>query len=205
MAESQAPVRYKTSRGCRVTTGSWLGVYTATTVTEAGRLDIDHLVPLANAHRSGGWSWSREQKQRYANSLDDPDHLIAVAAAANRSKGANGPERWRPPDRSSWCRYATAWVTVKHTWELTATPAEAEALQEMLATCASPPALTATTQTPPPTPPPRPKPGVYGSCSEAAAAGEPRTQGSKGNGRGYPAQLVPSARDGDNDGVVCER
>ena len=45
---------------------------------------------------------------------------------------------------------------------------------------------------------------VYGSCEEAAEAGEERVQGSQGEGRGFPKAMVPSARDGDRDGVVCE-
>ena len=48
----------------------------------------------------------------------------------------------------------------------------------------------------------------YNSCDSAQAAGETRIQGSKGNGRGFPKWMVPSARDGDGDGdgdgVVCE-
>ena len=50
---------------------------------------------------------------------------------------------------------------------------------------------------------------TYNSCDVAQAAGETRVQGSKGNGRGFPKWMVPSARDGDGDGdgdgVVCER
>lgn len=46
--------------------------------------------------------------------------------------------------------------------------------------------------------------GIYASCDEAEEAGEPRVQGSSGPGRGFPAELVPGARDGDGDGVVCE-
>ena len=45
---------------------------------------------------------------------------------------------------------------------------------------------------------------TYSSCDEAEQAGEPRVQGSNGPGRGFPKPLVPSARDGDGDGVVCE-
>ena len=45
---------------------------------------------------------------------------------------------------------------------------------------------------------------VYASCEAAAAAGEPRVQGSKGPGLGFPSAAVPSVRDGDRDGVVCE-
>ena len=46
---------------------------------------------------------------------------------------------------------------------------------------------------------------VYGSCEEAEFAGQQRFQGSQGGGLGYPKAMVPSARDGDGDGVVCER
>ena len=47
--------------------------------------------------------------------------------------------------------------------------------------------------------------GVYESCDAAEAAGESRVQGSAGGGKGFPKEMVPSARDGDGDGVVCER
>ncbi len=46
---------------------------------------------------------------------------------------------------------------------------------------------------------------IYATCDEAEEAGEERIKGESGNGRGFPAALVPSARDGDEDGVVCER
>ena len=46
---------------------------------------------------------------------------------------------------------------------------------------------------------------VYASCDEAEAAGLNRQRGSKGTGQGFPKETVPSARDGDNDGVVCEQ
>ena len=46
---------------------------------------------------------------------------------------------------------------------------------------------------------------VYGSCDEAVEAGESGVQGSVGGGRGLPKEMVSSTRDGDEDGVVCER
>ena len=135
IAESKTSVAYRTDRKCRVAAGEWLAPYTNTIVTDPGRLDVDHMVPLGNAHASGAWEWSAEQREQYANYLDDPQHLIAVTASANRSKGARGPEEWRPDDRSYWCQYAVDWITIKDTWELTATTAEFTALEEMLATC----------------------------------------------------------------------
>ena len=46
---------------------------------------------------------------------------------------------------------------------------------------------------------------IYGDCDEAEAAGVPRVQGSEGPGRGFYKWQVPSRRDGDGDGVVCEK
>ena len=73
---------------------------TGTTVTEASDLDVDHMVPLANAHKSGAWTWDSSQRQDYANDMGYANHLIAVTSGANRSKGARVPEEWRPPDES---------------------------------------------------------------------------------------------------------
>ena len=207
--ESRSAVTYKNDRRCQVEAGRWLGKFTGTTVTEASDLDIDHLVPLANAHRSGGWAWASERKRRFANSLDDPGHLIAVTSGANRSKGAKAPDEWRPPDESYWCDYATDWTRIKSTWQLTATRAEARALGEMLQTCDNPPQLTVL-EADPSSRPVSPAPTAdgaesYRSCDEAGKAGEQRVQGAKGSGRGFPKSTVPGARDGDGDGVVCER
>ena len=132
LASSLADVAYRSDRRCRVASGQWFAPYSGTLVTVPGELDIDHMVSLADAHRSGAWQWSPELKRLYANYLDDPNHLIAVTARANRSKGARGPEEWKPPDRSYWCRYAVDWTTIKHKWDLTATPAEFAALDGML-------------------------------------------------------------------------
>ena len=222
VAESRTQPSFRTDRKCRVTSGEWLGnpysnVRRDAVVTDPGKLDIDHMVPLGNAHASGASNWSANQRERYANYLDDPQHLIAVTASANRSKGARGPEEWKPEDRSYWCRYAVDWTTIKDVWGLMVTQREHDALVEMLNTCAERPQLTVSHQrqvspTPAPTsrpaqPTATPTPQVrtYANCDAAQAAGERRVQGSKGSGRGFPKRMVPSARDGDDHGVVCER
>jgi hypothetical protein len=133
--ESRVPVLFRDMRTCVADSGRWDDPYTGQSLVIAGSLDIDHLVPLANAHRSGAWTWTPDQKERFANDLSYPLHLIAVMAAANRAKGAKGPEEWRPANAAFWCQYATAWIQVKQTWNLTATAGEWNALQELLDTC----------------------------------------------------------------------
>ena len=226
ISESLVEVTFESERECRVESGRWYGAFTGNYVEKPGDLDIDHLVPLKNAHDSGGWAWNSDRKQEYANYLGDPDHLIAVTKGANRSKGAKGPDEWRPPDKGYWCQYATDWTEVKMEWGLSMTQRETEAVIDMLDTCEEPieieakraggitgtdmPEQTAVGDaTPTPTLAPEPEPRestpVYDSCEDAIGAGESRVQGSGGAGRGFPKEMVPSARDGDGDGIVCER
>jgi hypothetical protein len=120
-------------RGCRVLSGMWRDEFTGLVFTNPADLDIDHRVPLANAHRSGAWTWDSSRKRAYANEMADPEHLVAVSASANRSKGDRGPEAWRPPFTDNWCKYGNSWRAIKQRWALTMTPDEEVALREMCA------------------------------------------------------------------------
>jgi len=141
--ESLAKVAFKTDRKCQVATGEWFDLYTGETITDATRLDVDHMIPLKNAHNSGGWAWDKSRKAAFANDMSYADHLIAVTASANRKKGARGPEEWKPTNRGYWCDYAIDWVQIKIDWDLSATKAEWGALEEMLETCDSTPSIPA--------------------------------------------------------------
>ena len=132
---SAAPVTFTSANNCTVKTGKWLDPWSGAVTTVAHDLQIDHTVPLANAWRSGAWSWTRDQRVAYTNDLADPDHLVAILSAENEAKGDDGPDQWRPPATSAWCRYALDWDHIKAKWHLTATPTEWSALQQMTRTC----------------------------------------------------------------------
>ena len=59
IATSEAPVQFKNNKRCTVRYGHWYGVYTGQTFTKASDLDIDHVVPLAHAHRHGAADWTQ--------------------------------------------------------------------------------------------------------------------------------------------------
>lgn len=134
IAESRVPVTLSAD-GCRVIAGEWESYYDGEIVTTPSRLDVDHLIPLAVAHRSGGSQWSDERKRDYANDLEAPEHLVAVTARSNRQKGDRGPDAWRPERTEAWCRYGSAWASVKFVWNLSSTESERNAVLEMLVTC----------------------------------------------------------------------
>lgn len=124
---------------CRVVGGRWFSVYDGVSVTTSRTLDVDHMVPLAEAWDSGANAWDVERRERYANDLGYPDSLIAVTGSSNRSKSDRDPAEWQPPRLQVWCRYATAWTTVKIRWGLAADEVEVEGLRDMFERCDRPP------------------------------------------------------------------
>lgn len=120
----------------RMADGTWFSAYDAVVVANASELDIDHLVPLAEAWESGGHTWSAETWTRFANDRDDPRSLIAVSASANRGKGARDPADWWPSQASYRCQYAADWVAVKSRWRLSVDSAEHRSLAAQLERCA---------------------------------------------------------------------
>ncbi|KAL9123818.1 MAG: hypothetical protein Q9217_006790 [Psora testacea] len=81
---------------CAATSGRWYSPFDGATWTLASDVDIDHMVPLSNAWKSGASSWSSSLRQQFANDLDIPQ-LIAVTDDVNQAKGDQGPESWKPP------------------------------------------------------------------------------------------------------------
>ncbi len=122
--------------GCVVVAGTLDDPYTGSVVpfvkAEASEVPIDHVVPLAAAWVQGAAAWPADQRRAFANDLGN---LIATTQSVNSSKSDSTAEEWVPPDPAYGCSYATVIVTVKDRYALSVTPAEARALEELLATC----------------------------------------------------------------------
>jgi len=121
---SQVPVRFTNERECTVASGQWLDPYTGNTYTLASDLDIDHVVPLAYANDVGGNSWTREQRQRFAN---DTRNLLVVDDGENQRKGAAGPSGFMP--QVSFRReYLQIWQDIIVTYGLRLLPEDSRLL-----------------------------------------------------------------------------
>lgn len=116
-------------------TGTWVDPYSGNTFGNPRQLDVDHMVPLKNAHESGAWAWSAARRRQYANDLSDPAHLLAVSASENRRKGAKGPDGYLPPATAFHCDYVRAWIRIKERWELTMTEDEGTTIDAVLRNC----------------------------------------------------------------------
>ena len=219
----------KLGRGCVLNGGQWISSYDALATNDYSTLDIDHMIPLSEAWRSGAWKWSPAQREAFANDLTDSRVLIAVTASLNRQKSDQDPSTWLPPENK--CTYVSNWIAVKVRYSLTVDPSEANALTSLVAQCnitsitafslpayavtagINPITLTSPTTVPTASPTssaaPNTKPNVapkvkknvkYSTCAKARAAGVTPIIRSKNQS----LYNLNKALDRDKDGVACE-
>ncbi|MEU0401617.1 HNH endonuclease family protein [Streptomyces sp. NPDC006197] len=130
----EAPV---VGAGCKLSGGRWTSYYDAAEVTDPAKLDIDHMVPLAEAWDSGASAWDAKRREAYANDQGAASSLVAVTARTNRSKADQDPSTWMPPLPDAHCRYAGEWTATKLRWGLAIDQAEADALKVYAEACES--------------------------------------------------------------------
>ena len=119
--------------GCRLTGGRWVSAYDGVQTSQTSALDIDHVVPLAEAWDSGASAWSAATREAFANDLDDPRSLIAVTARSNRQKSDKDPADWLPT--RGRCTYVVNWIAVKVRWQLSVDPVEHQVLTDLINEC----------------------------------------------------------------------
>ena len=130
------------TRDCVVLTGTLAEPYTGTTIQfqrgdkSSALVQIDHVVALADAWRSGAWQWDAQRRQEFAN---DPENLLAVDGAANEDKSASSADQWLPPNTAFRCDYVKRQIAVKYAYGLSVTQAEQDAMATQLTTCSNDP------------------------------------------------------------------
>ncbi|OKJ96477.1 hypothetical protein AMK34_21715 [Amycolatopsis sp. CB00013] len=120
--------------GCQPASGIWFSEYDGLIHTDPKKLEIDHVVPLADAWRSGASTWTVDRRRDFANDLAGP-LLRAVTSTVNTSKNDRDPADWVPPRTGAHCGYAKHWIHSKFRWGLTMQITEKDALRTLLGTC----------------------------------------------------------------------
>lgn len=126
------------TRGCMVEKGTLQDPFSGDTInfvrgqSTSGEVQIDHVVPLADAWQKGAQQWDEQTRKNFAN---DPDNLLAVQGRLNSQKGASDAATWLPPNRAFRCDYAKIIITVKDRYDVWVTQAESDALSVQLDTC----------------------------------------------------------------------
>ena len=119
--------------GCVVQAGQWYSPYDGVTSEAASDVDVDHLVPLAEAWRSGATRWTSVQRKAFANDLGFAGSLNAMTDDLSPAKSDRDPAGWLPPVEETQCAYVADWVAVKWRWSLTMDTSEAAVLASLVA------------------------------------------------------------------------
>lgn len=166
--DSTTPAQVDMSGTCAVYPGGgdWYSPYDDRWFDDPAEIQIDHFVPLAEAHRSGAWAWDPARRTAFANDLTHPHALIAVSAESNQAKSDSDPADWMPANTAFRCEYAQRWVAVKVTWGLTVDPFERDTLATILSGCGD------TTWVAVPVPSPAPPVAAPAPSSTPAASGD---------------------------------
>ncbi len=128
---SLAKVTFYSASKCAVRTGRWKSPYDGRTWTDAQKLEVDHVVALSEAWKSGASKWKKAKRLDYANDLGYIWTLKPVTRSVNQDKGDQDPAEWLPA--KSRCTYARQWVAIKYRWGLSIDTAEKRALNKLLA------------------------------------------------------------------------
>mgnify|MGYP002515420861 FL=1 len=138
LARDLTDVTYTKSGGCKVKTGHLNDPYTGAGIdfvrgpSTSARVQIDHVVALENAWKSGASEWTTAERYRFAN---DTYNLLAVDGGANEAKGSASAASWLPENTTYQCPYVARQIGVKAKYQLSVTSKEKQAMLGVLHTC----------------------------------------------------------------------
>lgn len=138
LARDLKDVQFANAERCKVNSGILDDPYTGKTIkfqrgqSTSARVQIDHVVALNNAWRSGADTWDTHKRNLIAN---DPYNLLAVDGPANEAKGDASAADWLPENKAYDCPYVARQIGVKAKYGLSVTSRERAAMLQVLHTC----------------------------------------------------------------------
>ncbi|MEC8861148.1 MAG: DUF1524 domain-containing protein [Pseudomonadota bacterium] len=118
--------------GCTVISGVWEDRYGGYTLTGANVVDVEHLVPLEEAHYSGAYKWDDAKRRAFANDVVLFNALMTTLKDSNAGRGSKDPASWLPREEYTHCHYVKSWTEVKRRYGLEMDDAERAAIEKIL-------------------------------------------------------------------------
>lgn len=113
--------------------GGLFSPYSLNCFGSASNTDIEHIVATAEAHASGMYARTEEDRGAYGTDLDN---LTLAAPSVNRNqKSDKDPAEWMPENNRCW--YVGKWVEIKKKYNLTMDQAEADSVAAVYQECDS--------------------------------------------------------------------
>ena len=101
----------------KVTNGLWYDHFTDTYFTNTKNLQIDHIVPVAEAKRSHTNEWTASEIKEFFNTNINSG-LLPVYSKENNKKGAHPPSEYLPPNTNFQAIYIDMYVNTKNHYQL---------------------------------------------------------------------------------------
>jgi hypothetical protein len=123
---------------CEVVSGKLADPYTGRAINfkrgadTSGDIQIDHVVALADAWRTGAWQMTSTERLKLAN---DPLELLAVDGKANMEKSDGDASAWLPSNKPFRCQYVSRQIAVKQKYSLWVTQSEKDSINGVLSKC----------------------------------------------------------------------
>lgn len=123
---------------CTVLTGVLNDPYTGETINfkrgtgSSNAVQIDHVVALSNAWRTGASYWEKSRRVEFAN---DDLELLAVDGPANNQKSSSDASEWLPSNIGFRCQYVARQIAVKVKYLLWVTQDEYRTMENVLNSC----------------------------------------------------------------------
>jgi hypothetical protein len=111
--------------------GTFIDPYTDI-LTSARGAHADHVFPVSEAWRQGAWMWSRVDRVKFAN---DMDNLLLTDSRVNIVKSDKLPSKWRPVSLTGQCKYARIFRATAVRYHFVVRTADDNDLRKMESLC----------------------------------------------------------------------
>ena len=142
LARDMTDVRLRPGSRCVVASGRLIDPYTGGQINfvrgqnTSSAVQIDHVVALADAWRTGAQQLDQQTRAQLAGDLLE---LLAVDGPTNEAKRDRDAAAWLPENKSYRCNYVARQIAVKTKYRLWVIPAERDAMDRILAACPATP------------------------------------------------------------------